>query len=236
MEQQENIVSLVDWLNFTVRSSDLQDGYRVLGMQEIDFQAYDSGMYGYTKERRCGDIRMFYGGHNEDMGIHVQLSGKACRQYEAHHAEGEGWEPLFLRLVQFNANVSRFDLAVDEKRYHEEKPIWTIRQMSRKLKRGETKSKMKKSLRMETISIADGKSKGETLYIGSSSSDLQIRVYQKNHEREAAGQELEEGLTHWNRLEFQLRDERAKDAIFAVLAGIPSGELIYGLLANYLDF
>lgn len=232
--EREGLTSLIDWLQFTLPiGSNLQTAYEVLGIEESEFKEMPRGLLGYAKHRACGEIKVLSEG-KLDMGVHVLMSGQACREYETYHADG--WEPLLSRIFEADGRTTRFDLAVDERRYKGEKPFFTLRQMISKVKRDECKSKFKKARRIETIRIEGGRSEGQTIYFGSAFSDIQFRVYEKDYERENAGKENEAHLTTWNRFELQMRDERAQAAVMAILSGISSGRLVFGIMSNYVDF
>nr|WP_313785871.1 replication initiation factor domain-containing protein [Paenibacillus larvae] len=87
------------------------------------------------------------------------------------------------------------------------------------------------------MEIETGDSKGNTLYFGHGTSAIQIRIYEKHHERRNKGYELEENLTHWNRVEIEARDERA--LIMAKYVANQShqiGEVALGVISNYVRF
>ena len=235
MEQTSNgLISLVDWLQFTIpHPVTLETVYNLFGMLEDDFKDLPRGLYSYTKQKASGDIRILYEGTAE-MGIHVQMSGQGCRQFETYY--DVTWEELFYRIIELNGKFTRIDLAIDDIRYRNDPPYFTLQQLIRKTKRNECKSKFKKARRVETIEIGSGQSKGQTIYFGSSQSDVQVRAYEKNFERENEGKELEEHLTAWNRVEIQLCDDRANATVLAILSGVIIGEIAFGILSHYMDF
>src|SRR5690606_33393540 len=108
-----------------------------------------------------------------------------------------------------------------------------------KVKSGELVSKFKSAIRIEKINIKDGSNRGNTIYFGSPSSMLQVRMYEKNHEREEKGFEIEENIKVWNRTEIQLRSKRA-DTVSHIIASchddILIGTYASGILSNYLRF
>lgn len=235
--------SLVDWVQFTLRHKELDDGIKQLDVNDVcqllgigreEFFEAPGGLHGYTKQLLAGDIRILYAGA-ANMGIHVHMSGQGCREYETYY--GADWETLFERVInEYGGAFTRLDLAIDEIRYNDERPYWTVPQLIRKTKKAECRSKFRTAHRMEKIRITDGSSDGHTIYYGSVKSDIQARVYQKDKERANAGKELEEHLTTWNRLELQLSDDRATDTARAIISGRSSGDIVFGLLRNYLNF
>lgn len=230
---REHFVFLVDWLQFTLKETPLKQVYDLIGIPESDFKDMPTGMYSYKSRKACGSIWIMYDGRH-DMGIHIQMSGQGCREYESHYTVP--WEVLFDRLQEANADYSRLDLSIDEFRYNNEKPTFTIRQLIRLAKQGRVRTKFKSGKRVESFNFGDGTSTGDTLYAGSPLSDVQMRFYEKNKERENEGKQLEEHLTTWNRTEIQLCDRRAHNAIQACLAGLIADHLINGILRNYINF
>jgi DNA relaxase NicK len=86
-----------------------------------------------------------------------------------------------------------------------------------------------------------GNQDGETVYFGSGSSDAMLRVYNKRLERIAKGHaDQVEGVGHWQRVELQLRRERA-DAAAELFQGVTRDRArtmrtLAGILRGYLDF
>lgn len=235
MDKTRNgLVCLVDWLQFTVKTLDLIGIYDLLGIPETEFTNMPTGLYNYRRRKSCGHIWIMYEGNNADMGIHVQISGQGCREYESFY-DGD-WFELFAKLRKLEANITRFDLAIDDIRYNGDKPYFTIRKLLRKISRGEIASKWRTGRRMNKLELNTGKSKGDTLYLGSDSSMIQLTIYEKDKEREANEVELEEGLTSWNRSELHLYDDRAYDAIGFILMGMSAGEVFQGIVRQYVRF
>lgn len=232
--KDHELITLVDWLQFTIPFPfTLEQVYELLKIPKDEFKDMPRGLYSYTKQKAAGDIRILYEG-NSDMGIHIQLSGQGCRQYETYYEAD--WLALFGRIDAAGGKWARLDIAVDDIRYNDSPPYFRLRQLIAKVKRNECKSKFKTARRVETLEIGGGKSKGQTIYFGSSQSDIQVRAYEKDLERLNAGKELEQNLTAWNRVEIQMCDERAENAILAILTGFPPGEIAFGILSHYMDF
>lgn len=245
--EKDNLICLVDWLSCTIKTMEVTDSegrihrqdvtlsflYLLLGIPESEWIEMPRGLHGYHHQKACGDIRILYGGTG-DMGMHIQMSGQGCRQWETYW--GQSWETLFGRLWDAEANFSRLDIAVDDIRYGDDKPYFKVADLIRRTKRGLCRSKWRKAMRQETIKVGDGSSNGHTIYYGSNQSLLQLRIYEKNKERQNAGHELEEDLSCWNRIELQLSDDRAQTAVHWVLKGMSGGELMFGILSQYINF
>ncbi|OBZ15169.1 hypothetical protein A8L34_29585 [Bacillus sp. FJAT-27264] len=249
-DRPHELISLVDWVGVTLktipitgvdgdremhsrRDIRLEDIYNLLAIPESEFREMPRGLLGYSKQMACGDIRILYAGKS-DMGFHVQMSGQGCRQYESYWSLG--WEAFFERLYDADAEFARLDLAVDDIRHNDDPPYFDVADLDSRNRAGLCRSKWRKAQPMSTVQLSDGESKGHTIYYGSKQSDIMLRIYEKDHEREAAEMELEEDLTAWNRIEIQLRNDRAMATVRHMLSGIPSGEIIFGLLSNYINY
>ncbi|MFD5022364.1 replication initiation factor domain-containing protein [Paenibacillus sp. NPDC058367] len=250
-QPRSELISLVDWVGVTLKTipidSVVDDGrevhsrrdivlddiYKLLAIPESEFREMPRGLLGYSKQMACGDIRILYAG-KADMGYHVQMSGQGCRQYESYWSLG--WEAFFERLYAADADFARLDLAIDDIRYNGDEPYFWVSDLDRRNRGGVCRSKWRNSRPMSTVKLSTGESRGHTIYYGSNQSDIMLRIYEKNFEREAAEMELEEDLTAWNRIELQLRNDRAMATVSHILSGIPSGEIIFGLLKNYINY
>jgi phage replication initiation protein len=222
--------SLVDWVSFSfVFVHDLQKIFDILCIPATEFCDMPNGLHGYRKQKACGHIRILYEGTAE-MGIHVEMSGQGCREFESYF--NLGWDVFFDRVISNRGKFTRLDVAIDDFEGY-----FSVKQLIRKAKEGCCKSKFKKARYMETISLDDGSTGGTTIYFGQPSSMIKIRVYEKNHERLSHGDDLEEGLEIWNRTEIESKKERA-DLLAAAIAysDVALGTIIRGVLSNYLNF
>ncbi|MNW41507.1 Replication initiation factor [compost metagenome] len=233
MENKHELISLIDWLNVTLKTQNTREVMELIGIPESEFKEMPTGLYSYRSRLACGDIYVLYDGR-ADMGTHIQFSGQGCRQWENYW--GSSWEQLLENLYKAGANFSRLDLAVDDIRYYDEEPYFRVPDIIARAKNGTCRSKFRKGRREESFSLGDGSSNGDTIYFGRSSSDLQVRIYEKNFERINEGFDLHENLTAWNRVELQLRDKRALETVELILRGNESGSIIFGLLSNYINF
>ncbi|AHM67473.1 hypothetical protein PPSQR21_038350 [Paenibacillus polymyxa SQR-21] len=244
-ETNNELVSLIDWLSFTLKTywnGDPNTGhkpitlsavYHLLGIPESEWVDMPKGLHGYHSQKACGDIRILYDGKS-DMGIHVQFSGQGCRQWETYY--GAAWSDLLGQLSNMDANFSRIDLAVDDIRHNGDKPYFRVGELIRRAKKGLCRSKWRTAKPIEKIKLADGSSQGKTIYYGSPSSKMQLRIYEKDYERLNDDQQLEENLTAWNRIELQLTDERAQATALFIQNGMETGEIILGILSHYINY
>ncbi|PKG21858.1 replication initiation factor domain-containing protein [Niallia nealsonii] len=192
----------------------------------------DKGANGYRQCLRNGSIAIFYDGR-EDMGIHLEMKGRGCREYESYNKRS--WKDLFETMISHQASFSRLDIAVDDF-----KGFFTIKGIVRKVKGRELISKFKRARNVEDIEIKTGEVKGVTVYFGSNKSDIQIRMYDKLSERQDTNYNVSEDITFWNRTEIQLRNEKAQEVAGILATGedgeIMIGKTVCGILCKYLRF
>lgn len=218
----EDLICLFDWLSFTIKKNISIDIIisDFLKMNSDDFIELDRGNYGYKRQVANGNVRIYFEG-KEDMGIHVQLSGQGCRQIE-ESLQGD-WLTLFKKIIDVEGTFTRLDLAVDDFI-----GLLDIEKIQKKTKRKEYVSRFT-NWEIRTSCKNDSDKYGKSVYFGSAKSDIRLRFYDK-----AAEQELEN--LHWVRTELQLRNERANVAIQLYLTGKSIGEIVAGVLKNYIRF
>ena len=225
---KEGLRSLVDWVSVTLKNLAPEELVEVMGLDPADFVELEYGAYGYRRSLCCGNIRIFFDGR-EDMGIHLQMTGQGCREYEGK--EGfRGWQVLFLRLLDLGGNCTRLDLAIDDFEGY-----FSLDGVLRKIKAGEVSSKFKDAVWWEKVRLSDGSRKGSTIYFGSEKSRVQVRFYDKVAERLGNGEDLE-GIDFWNRTEIEMRKERAQKAMQLVAFEEDVGQIAKGILKDYIRF
>lgn len=143
----------------------------------------------------------------------VEMSGQGCRAFES--VSRLGWPGLFSFISENGLKITRLDVAFDD-----HTGILHMRDIIEDTQDGNFVSR---SDYWETVLS----SKGSTVQIGSPQSKVLVRIYDKARERHC-----EEG-THWNRVELQLRDDRA---IQFTRLQLPIGEAFSGVLLNYLRY
>lgn len=224
----------VDWVQVTFKIvQEPQKLIELIGLDPEDFAQLDHGLYGYSKQFRMGNISVMYDGA-PGMGIHIQMTGQGCREFET--ISKLTWKDFMLKCFEYDANFTRIDIAIDDIAYEGEKLYFTVPSLIRKVRSGEARSRFKMAKYITTLRIEDGEEIGSTLYFGQASSDIQIRFYEKNYERIAAGKELEEKLIGWNRTEIQTRRDRANAMALYILNEDQIGEIAAGVLRNYISF
>lgn len=193
---------IIDWLQFTLLVDDgLAIVFRILKLNPADFERLDKGGLGYKDQLINNNVRIYYNG-NPGMGINTSISGKGCRYMES---QGQDLWSLVFRLARSaRINITRLDLALDTN-------VKLIDKIRAKIDKKEYISKS----RSISYICKSGKNstRTETIYIGSRSSDLMIRIYDKA---------VEQGLAEidWERWEIVLKKDKIKEAIPLLKKGI----------------
>ena len=182
-----------------------------MGLSSCPWQEI-KGAHGYRDRKYFSSISVHYNGR-EDMGVWVEMSGQGCRAFES--ISQLGWPGLFSFISESALKITRLDVAFDD-----HTGILHMRDIIEDTQDGNFVSR---SDYWETVLS----SKGSTVQIGSPQSKVLVRIYDKARERHC-----EEG-THWNRVELQLRDDRA---IQFTRLQLPIGEAFSGVLLNYLRY
>ena len=194
MTEKDNKI-IVDWLQFTLLKDDgLQIVFKILRLNPADFERLDKGGLGYKDQLINNNVRIYFNG-NQGMGINTSISGQGCRFMESQGIDL--WSLVFRLAQSARINITRLDLALDT----------SIKLIDKIRKSIDNKKYISKS-RSITYICKSGKesTNTETIYIGSRSSDLMIRIYDKA---------VEQGLDDidWERWEIVLKKEKIKEAI-----------------------
>lgn len=206
---------IYDWLSFT---SKIHTPQQIIDLLGFDNTAWENtkGAHGYQDRLYYQSISIHYNGR-ADMGIWIEMSGQGCRAFESY---GNGDYNSIFNLIHANTdskkmNLTRLDIAYDD--HDGILDILTVADDTLK------QNYISKSTEWDV----NYSSKGTCIYIGSPTSLVRIRIYDKARER---------GYTNgtiWNRVELQLRDERAK--LYTMLYG-GVGQNFCSVLHNYLRY
>lgn len=225
---RDGMKALFDWVSVTFKTLEIDDLISVLGLKKDDFTDLEKGGLGYRRRMVDGNISIFYDG-TSDMGIHLQMTGQGCREYEGKK-DFKGWDVLFACLYDLEGKFTRVDVAIDEFAGY-----FKIETLARKAKRGEVASRFRTATSYEKISLKNGEDLGRTLNFGSRSSRVMVRMYDKKKEQLGKGKEVKE--KHWNRFELEIKQESANKFVKEYLLGEKSiGDLASGLLRHYIRF
>ena len=213
----ENLI-LIDWLTFTTKIFSENDLISMLHLGDVAWEHKDAYRYGYSHRCSFGGITILSGGHSEDMGICVDISGQGCRCFEDYSSLS--WLDLFQILTcEFNEfNITRLDLAYDD-----HTGILDIGTLLDYTDHGWYRSKSR-------YWLVEYGSTGTCIYHGSVKSDIRFRIYDK-----AAERGLLDG-THWIRVEQQLRGDRSKLAVSHIVERRSVGSVFTSILQDYLVY
>jgi phage replication initiation protein len=251
---------LIDWFAFTLPYN--SDIFQVLGIPANDFVQIETKALGYSCMYLHGNIKV-YTSEREDMGVHCELSGNACREYEFFF--NNNWVDLIKRIKENRGHFSRIDLAIDDF-----DGIFTLDQIKQKVQNAEIVSYFKKGRILTEYNLTAKDNLGQTIYFGSPQSRIRIRMYNKaieqilkeqsSKEADALKEESKQKVTAkqrrlnkqareeyyrqqrlnntqiWNRTEIQSRDERADKIAQYIMTGLELGPVLFGILKNYLNF
>lgn len=216
--------SLIDWFEFTIPVRDHLVVLRLLGIKVEEYIELEKGMYLYKNQLLCGNIRVMFNGISDDMGVHVQMSGEGCRQYEQRF--GDNWLELIRGVIRLGGHFTRLDVAVDDLSGY-----FTIDMVKDKVCSGEVRTVFKGAGLNNSYKFGKDKGSmvdGQTVYFGSKHSELRIRFYDKA---------LEQGVDYfWNRTEVQSRNDRSQMIAVMLMGGTSLGNIVFGILKRYVNF
>jgi len=211
--------STIDWIGYTFHETPVHfdkiakypAGLTVRGFQR------DRGLLGYPVcwEFEDGRLELTHPSQ-ERMGTHIIYSGSCLATIYYNN----GLTPLEILQFYFNkATLARLDLCHDifEQRINFERLI----QQSRK---GKAVTAAKSVRRVKEIGAP-----GDTLYVGSETSEKRARIYDK-----AAEQELT--WLQWTRVELQTRNDAARQVELVIQASNYSPGVIPELIRGFIDF
>lgn len=246
----EGVRVSVDWISFTVFDiHSVEELVSTLGYSMTNFTLMPKGGNGYKSMIKAQGypLCILYDG-NEDMGMHVSISGSAISDALKHFAdslkvstpfEGDAIAVNdltntimleFLGAIRHMGQLSRIDLAVDDigGAYYSTADLVSI------LEGKECVSKFRnwKNLCEKTLA---GECTGHTVYLGSRSSNIMLRVYDKKLEQNKKLKSQDKPLIDhdWVRWELECKDERANRVADLLIDGKNLGHIVTSILNNY---
>jgi len=211
-------LAFIDWLSFTFPvGATVEQVLSVLGSE--GWMLMPSGRFGYRGHYRRGNVSVLFDG-SADMGVHVDISGKGCREIEGA-AWFPGWQEWLGWLLEFEeVSVTRLDLAFDD---HD--LILSMDEIRQSLLDGRIVSRWKTGRYMQEVGISTGGVESDTVYLGSRSSDTMLRLYDK-------GKQL--GTESFVRCELETKRKKAQQAARLV---VERGMSVFAaVLSSLVDF
>lgn len=245
------LIGCIDWLSWTFHiNSDFthKTAISFLGFDLSDFIEMPKGANGYRSMLTLNghNIRILYDG-NENMGIHVDVSGSAIGELLASWEQSKTISTPFGKGMYFDslddtllldllkaltpiATFTRVDLAIDDigcKYYSCDDIVHLIenRQLISKFRGYDNKVPR---------SIHDGTKLGHTVYLGSGQSEIKLRIYDKRLEQ-LQKHDTDCGY-EWVRWELELKRQRANQAVILLITHKSLSEVCIGILSHYLRF
>ena len=175
---------------------------------------YEKGIAGHEVVAIFDNIKVLKPtGNAQYQGFQILMSGKGCRNYENFlQLNEETWFDFLNRVCQYHINFPRIDLAIDDR-----KPYLSIPDLIVRTKEGLLSTKLREIDFHDSGELKEEvfQSKGGSLYLGSSASNLRLVFYEKGYEQNKKyGTELEE---NWNRYELRFRQEMAVSVVRELL-------------------
>lgn len=220
-------VFTVDWVTCSFANTDVYSVISLLTLDPDKFSYEEKYSWGYPCTASFGNIRIFYNPSDKEYskahkGCCLNMSGQGCREFESF-SNGLSWPILFSRFEMLEGNVTRLDLAYDDRT-----GVINIHRLAYDIAERNFIGHAKHTERLYSDDI-DNDIQGLTVYVGSRKSDLFIRIYDKAAERGYRSSEC-----HWVRVEIQMRHDRSMMAARSVATDPHIGNVFSGILSNYL--
>lgn len=223
----ENII-LFDWVTFTTKDLSFENLLELVGLdsQNLPWELLN-GHNLYKSRYHYGGISINFDGRRKtdkngmpvEMGTCFEMSGQGCRLFE--EISNISIPELFKRCKAADCHFTRIDIAYDDFNY-----CIPINNIIHDIHKFNWVSRVSEFRVEEHAGHA-----GQTVYIGSRSSALFLRIYDKKFERSA------DDIPYWFRLEMQIKQHKADDFIDKYLSGKWTiGELFFGVLDNFVRF
>lgn len=217
IRQKEALSALIDWCQITIKEVTLEavieDVLRI-PLELMTATGYEKGIAGHEVVAIFDNIKVLKPtGNAQYQGFQILMSGKGCRNYENFlQLNEETWFDFLNRVFQYHINIPRIDLAIDDR-----KPYLSIPDLIVRTKEGLLSSKLREIDFHDSGELKEEvfQSKGGSLYLGSSASNLRVVFYEKGYEQNKKyGTELDK---NWNRYELRFRQEMAVSVVQELL-------------------
>ena len=232
---QEPLFLLIDYFRVRFPTTDALAIIRDVLQLKSNYMLYeDYGKYGYESKYVLGDINIMCS-MQEHLGVLLELKGKGCRQMECYLlAQERSWYDFMLDCMTAGGVMKRLDLAINDKA-----GILDIPKLKEKYKAGECISYFRSQKDYggsQKCGDDVPKNTGETLYLGSTNSQLHSCIYQKNYEQYVKNGANIEDTEIKNRFEIRLKDDRAIHAVMDLLTYRDVEHTAFSIINHYLRF
>lgn len=221
---------LYDWLTVSAPAPvSALDLICLLGLESLSWVYARGSKLRYEGRYTFGGISVhctFSEDGNFNQGACLEMSGTGCRDFEQYSVLS--WSDLFTLILQAGWNVTRVDIAFDDRNNHFPKiPLdqMAVQAMARKF------LARSRSFRVTYDSDLGKHDSGISVCHGSKSSSVYIRCYDKRVERGRYE------LVHWVRLEIQLRGSAASGWVKSTfLPAFDFQKSFFGLFSQYVVY
>lgn len=152
------------------------------------------------------NIKIFGNDNHPEFGVHILLSGTACREFEDLELN---YDEFFYKLKDFYPHYTRLDVSFDD--YTGE--YWTLDRIADCIKHVEVVTRFRSSIQIKKEDLISLDNIGHTIQFGSRASDIQFTFYDKLKERKSNSVLVDESIKHWNRFETRFRNEKALSVV-----------------------
>ena len=231
----EPLFLLFDYVRIRFPTMDIKHIIKDVLRLNIQYMLHEDWAYfSYTEQYYIGDV-FVYTSADEEKGVLLELKGKGCRQMECYLlAQERSWYDFMLDCMTAGGVMKRLDLAINDKA-----GILDIPKLKEKYKAGECISyfRMQKDYSGTEKCGSDlPKNTGETLYLGSTSSELYMCAYQKNYEQYVKNDTEIEDTEIKNRFEIRMKNERAYYAVVDLLTYRDAERTAFSIINHYVRF
>ncbi|MFR2435500.1 MAG: replication initiation factor domain-containing protein [Hungatella sp.] len=232
---QEPLFLLIDYFRVRFPTTNALAIIRDVLQLKADYMLLeDYGQYGFESQYVLGDISIMCS-TNEQLGVLLELKGRGCRQMESYLlAQERSWYDFMLDCLTAGGKMKRLDLAINDRA-----GILDIPKLKAKYKAGECMTLFRNQKGYDGTEKCGNdipQNTGETLYLGSTSSELYMCIYQKNYEQSVKkGIELDESEIK-NRFEIRLKNERAYYAVVDLLTYHDAEHTAFSIINHYVRF
>lgn len=163
----KTVTITLDWISFTFKETTRESNAWFAKYANSETATPATPRHGYSGAcKEENGILHMWNLEREEMGHHVILSGSCLRDVIEYR--GISQQALLQEIVNSGASITRLDLAKDAKDvYVDYDDIWSD------LERGNYTGSAQKTARMQ------GSDGGDTIYVGSRTSDRFMRLYDK---------------------------------------------------------
>lgn len=211
--------SFIDWLAFTDKEKNKEQIItQILNYSINEIKQSKKGMLGYKRLELLNEIKILSEGGLE-MGEHYILSGSALRLLEKNN----DLVVVIKSVKLLNVSITRIDIALDM----ENGKYFTFEQLKNDIIKGNVLSRWRTSKEIIERSLKDGETLGNTIYLGSRTSDVMLRFYRKDLQSE---NEIYKNII---RMELEVKRGNAENLV-KQLESQNIGTIIKGILNNYI--